>query len=99
MARKKARKPPGKIRRGIASTLLKVAPLRRLYTKRLLKTLDESQPHQLPPELRQIQNALTRVPKAQRLATLEASLKQGQQEPPNRALRRAAQKQMRGRRG
>jgi hypothetical protein len=77
---------------------LKIPALRRRYLTRLLTHIEETPSSKLSPELRQVQAALKRLPKNQRLRALEAGLEAGPnapQELPSRSLRRAAAKQSR----
>ena len=95
--RKKSRqpKPPGKIRAALGQGLLKIPFFRRLYLKRLLQYLEETKPHEVRPELRALHTAIQRVPRSKRLETLESAMKQSQEPPPNRQLRRMSEKQSR----
>jgi hypothetical protein len=91
------------IRARMMAGLLKIGFLRRFYLRRLLTLLESggSKKRPLPPQLQELRRAIMRVPERQRYATLEAALKQGpqlEQNPPSRALRRAAAKQQRRKR-
>ena len=55
------------VRTAIAKALLGVPFLRRVYSKRLLTELEEKRPRDLPEELRVVQAAIQRLPKAQRV--------------------------------
>ena len=83
-----------------AKPFLKIPPIRRWYLRRLLRFLEDTPPSKLPQELRQAKALLDRLPKAQRLAALEAGLQQTPetQVPQSRSLRRAAAKEARRRR-
>jgi hypothetical protein len=91
--KQKERKPPGKLKAALGRSVFKIGFLRRRYLKTMLEQLEDSKPHQLTPEMRQIQIALKRVPKGQRMATLETALRHGlsgEQPASNRTLRRQA---------
>jgi hypothetical protein len=81
----------------LARPLLKIPFLRRRYLRRLVDRLERTPAAELPPELRPVQAALKRLPKAQRLPALEAGAQQGPDAEalPSRSLRRAAAKQAR----
>ena len=82
------------IRRAIGRTVMKVPFIRNWYIRRTLKFIDKSKEkgRRLPPELADMNRALSRVPKAQRAKVLEEAMAAGQQglAESNRAYRRAA---------
>lgn len=96
-----ARRRQPRIRGALARALLRVPILRRFYLRWLLAYLEraERRKRPLPAELRQLQDALARLPKARRLPALEAALRHGEPELPSRSLRRAAAKQAKRGRG
>jgi hypothetical protein len=103
MALQPQRPPKRGIRARLMTTILKVGFLRRFYLRRLLSLLESggTKKRPLPPQLQELRRAIMRVPERQRYATLETALKQGpqlQQNPPSRALRRAAERQQRRKR-
>jgi hypothetical protein len=95
--------PKPKLRVRIGRWFLAIPFLRRFYLRRLLALLESggTKKRPLPPQLQELRRAIMRVPERQRYATLESALKQGpqfEQNPPSRALRRAAAKQQRRKR-
>jgi hypothetical protein len=85
------------IRQRVARTLVKVPGLRGLYLKALLRTLENTPPSKLPPELRQLKQMLGQVPASQRLDFLKAGLRGELPRPAelSREMRRAAERQSR----
>jgi hypothetical protein len=87
----------------LGRTLLRVPFLRRFYLRRLLALLESggTKKRPLPPQLQDLRRVIMRVPESKRYATLEQALEQApqlEQNPPSRALRRAAARQQRRRR-
>ena len=83
-----------RIRRAISRTIMKVPFIRSWYIRRTLRFIDKSKEkgRRLPPEMADMNRALSRVPKAQRAKVLEEAMAAGQQglAESNRAYRRAA---------
>ncbi|MBO0692679.1 MAG: hypothetical protein J2P58_07260 [Acidimicrobiaceae bacterium] len=78
---------------------MKVPFIKNWYIRRTLKFIDKTKEkgRRLPPEMADMDRALSRVPKAQRARVLEEALEAGQQglAESNRAYRRAAGNQAR----
>ena len=76
--------------------LMKIPGVSTMYMKGLLKALDNSPRHKLPPHLQQLQQMMAHVPKDQRLALMKAGMKGELPKPDelSREMRRTAQKQV-----
>jgi hypothetical protein len=85
-------------RDGVWKRLLKVGVIRRWYARRLVKYIEKSRKkkRRLPQHLSQVDTMLRKLPKAQRVKTLEEMLVPGREEQLGRNLRRAAARQNRG---
>jgi hypothetical protein len=101
MSDEKEEKPKQKrrIRTALSRNLMKVSIIRNWYIKRTLKFIDKSKEkgRRLPPELAEMNRALSRVPKAQRAKMLEEAMAAGDSgiQDSSRAYRRAAGSQNR----
>jgi hypothetical protein len=88
-----------RIREKISKNLMKVSFIRAWYIKRTLKFIDKSKEkgRRLPPELADINRALSKVPRPQRAKMLEEAMAAGQSgiQDSSRAYRRAAGNQSR----
>jgi hypothetical protein len=76
---------------------VRVPFLRRLYVRRMLAFLERSKRKKraLPKELAELDVAMSKVPKDQRMAMLETALTEGAQGGASRQMRRAADRQKR----
>ena len=85
------------MREAIWRTIMRVGFLRTLYAKRLLAYMAKSKRKQraLPPELRELDIAMSRLPEDQRRAALEEALSGKSTEAMGREMRRAASRQSR----
>jgi hypothetical protein len=88
---------PKGVRATITRGIVRVPFLRRLYVRRMLAFLDRSKRKKraLPKELAELDVAMSKVPKDQRLAMLETALTEGTQGGASRQMRRAADRQKR----
>lgn len=77
--------------------MMRVGFLRRLYAKRLLSYLDKckAKKRPVPPELREVSVAMSRLPERERRAALEEALAARGPEAVSREYRRAASRQQR----
>jgi hypothetical protein len=95
----KPEKPKRRIRTSISRNVMKVGFVRNWYIKRTLKYIDKSKEkgRRLPPELADMNRALSKVPKGQRAKVLEEAMEAGQAglQQSSRAYRRAAENQNR----
>jgi predicted DNA-binding protein len=95
----KPEKPKRRIRTSISRNVMKVSFVRNWYIKRTLKFIDKSKEkgRRLPPELADMNRALSKVPKAQRAKVLAEAMEAGQEglQDTSRAYRRAAENQNR----
>ncbi len=98
-ATEKPEKPKRRIRTSISRRVMKVSFIRNWYIKRTLKFIDKSKEkgRRLPPDLADMNRALSRVPKAQRAKVLAEAMEAGQEglADTSRAYRRAAENQNR----
>ncbi len=88
---------PKGVRATITRGIVRVPFLRRLYVRRMLKFLERSKRKKraLPKELAELDIAMSKVPKDQRMAMLESALTEGAQGSASRQMRRAADRQKR----
>jgi len=88
---------PKGVRATITRGIVRVPFLRRLYVRRMLKFLERSKRKKraLPRELAELDVAMSKVPKDQRMAMLETALTEGSQGGASRQMRRAADRQKR----
>lgn len=88
---------PKGVRATITRGIVRVPFLRRLYVRRMLAFLERSKRKKraLPKELAELDVAMSKVPKDQRMAMLESALTEGSQGGASRQMRRAADRQKR----
>src|SRR5437899_1365784 len=88
---------PKGVRATITRGIVRVPFLRRLYVRRMLKFLERSKRKKraLPKELAELDIAMSKVPKDQRMAMLETAMTEGAQGGASRQMRRAADRQKR----
>ena len=88
---------PKGVRATITRGIVRVPFLRRLYVRRMLKFLERSKRKKraLPRELAELDIAMSKVPKDQRMAMLETALTEGSEGGASRQMRRAADRQKR----
>jgi hypothetical protein len=95
----KPEKPKRRIRTSISRNVMKISFVRNWYIKRTLKFIDKSKEkgRRLPPEMADMNRALSKVPKAQRAKVLAEAMEAGQEglQDTSRAYRRAAENQNR----
>jgi hypothetical protein len=88
---------PRGVRATITRGIVRVPFLRRLYVRRMLAYLERSKRKKraLPKELNELDIAMSKVPKDQRMAMLETALTEGSKGGASREMRRAADRQKR----
>lgn len=87
---------PGGRRAAVFRRLMGVGFIRRTYARRLVKFMERSKAKgkPLPPDLREVSVAITRLPEDQRVGALEMALEgKGGPESMSREMRRAASRQ------